>query len=841
MASTQRDRFGRYELVSRIGRGGMAETWQARLMGAAGVTKSVLIKKVLQEYATDDAFTSMFISEARISATLSHGNIAQVFDFGEVDGEYFLAMEFVDGQPLNRILKRAFHTGLTAIPAPIATFIAMEMCRGLHYAHMRTEENGAPLGIVHRDISPDNVLVSFEGQVKIVDFGIAKARSLSSVNTAPGVVKGKYLFFSPEQARGEDVDGRTDVWATGVVLYEMLCGRLPLAGPEYVVMPRIVAGQFPRPRELRPDLPVALERILMRALAVDWEERYPSCHEFADALAGFLYSAAPRFSAMHLAHLLRMLFREELSVIGRDTRVPPAFEEELSLWRSTAPPKPLLSAPLAARPTTDREVAQVLGAEPLADTASLAAASRTLEPAQWRWLWLGAGLVMVVLLGVAGIFFGAHEAAAPPPETRPDEPRPIEPPPAPDPRALLLPGNVAPVPVAAAAGTPVDAAAPSAPSPRPEDTDTKIEETDTLTWPANSIRLDAQRHLLLVSPAKAAVKVLNAETRYELSESASESLRAAESSPLIYFLKGPNVAADDAVGELSFEPVDIKGASMLYVFTLAPEVDRVTKSKDTPIWQVGPVKVAKDRNVDIQDTETRRKVRLRVQPSWMNVTYHRALSVEGLSPTATFRLKFEPVGRGAFTHGRWKGTTQMIGCVEAPPRAEEANAKPIPKPRVLLLHEGRTSDISGVSALRCGVIDDDASDNRGSVMLHLEKVVPAADKPSVSRGRGDGTVRTASFGPAPTEIQELLEEGHDLVRAKEYSLANSVAKDCAQKAPNNADCQLLLGLSYCQLKNLDEGIRHYQRFLDLAPANHPKRGWVKAQLSWAGVMTGRRL
>ena len=133
------------------------------------------------------------------------------------------------------------------------------MCRGLHYAHTRTDERGKPLGIVHRDISPDNVLVSYEGQVKLVDFGIAKARLQRGFSTEPGVVKGKYLFFSPEQARGEEVDGRTDVWATGVVLYEMLCGRLPVEGPEYAALPKLLAGAFPRPSTLRPGLPRELD------------------------------------------------------------------------------------------------------------------------------------------------------------------------------------------------------------------------------------------------------------------------------------------------------------------------------------------------------------------------------------------------------------------------------------------------------------------------------------------------------------------------------------------------------------------------------------------------------
>ncbi|RKH14381.1 serine/threonine protein kinase [Corallococcus sp. CA047B] len=352
MALQAGDVFGRYELVSWLGRGGMAETWRAQLVGDAGVTKPVLIKKVLPEYADDEAFISMFISEARISATLSHGNVAQVFDFGRVDGEYFLAMEFVDGQPLHRVLKRAMKSGLAALPVPVAVFIAMEMCRGLHYAHSRTNGSGQPLGIVHRDISPDNVLVGYEGQVKIVDFGIAKAQLLRGFKTAPGVVKGKYLFFSPEQARGEDVDARTDVWATGVVLYELLCGKLPVEGPPHVVMMRVGRGEIPAPSVLRSDLPKELNDIVMKALTPDREARFESSHAFGDALAGFLYSNFPRFSAMTIANLLRVLFRGDLAQEGRELSVPGSFLEEMKSWREpTVTQQPTPPLPIEERQT----------------------------------------------------------------------------------------------------------------------------------------------------------------------------------------------------------------------------------------------------------------------------------------------------------------------------------------------------------------------------------------------------------------------------------------------------------------------------------------------------------
>ncbi|AGC45543.1 serine/threonine protein kinase [Myxococcus stipitatus DSM 14675] len=353
MALQPGDRFGRYELVSWLGRGGMAETWRARWRGDAGVTKSVLIKRVLPEFDSDEALVSMFINEARISASLSHGNIAQVFDFGRVEGQYYLAMELVDGQPLHRVLKRAATTGLPRLPIPLATYIALEMCRGLHYAHTRLDDKGAPLSIVHRDISPDNVLISYEGQVKIVDFGIAKARMARNFKTEPGVVKGKYLFFSPEQARGHEVDARTDVWATGLVLYEMLCGQPPVTGGQASVMMRLANGEFPSPRQARAELPVELDALVMRALSVDVNKRYESANAFADALAGFLYSFAPRFSTMNVAYLVRELFRADMAAEGRELTVPQSFIDELAMWRAGGAPE----AP--KRALTQEEIARV--------------------------------------------------------------------------------------------------------------------------------------------------------------------------------------------------------------------------------------------------------------------------------------------------------------------------------------------------------------------------------------------------------------------------------------------------------------------------------------------------
>ncbi|RUO87685.1 serine/threonine protein kinase [Corallococcus sp. AB018] len=460
MALDAGDTFGRYELVSWLGRGGMAETWHAQLVGAAGVTKPVLIKKVLPEYADDEAFISMFISEARISATLSHGNVAQVFDFGQVEGEYFLAMEFVDGKPLDKVLKRAMRSGLPALPIPVAVFIAMEMCRGLHYAHSRTDSSGKPLGIVHRDISPDNVLVSYEGQVKIVDFGIAKAQLLRGFKTAPGVVKGKYLFFSPEQARGEDVDARTDVWATGVVLYELLCGRLPVDGPPHVVMMKIAHGEIPPLSQLRPDLPEALNRIVLQALSPDPAQRFATSHAFGDALAGFLYANHPRFSSLSLAHLLRVLFRGDLLNEGRELAVPDDFLEELKAWRNPVTPDQVPTVPhLRAIKTPRPSPAPVIITResqeeeaPDVPTAEVAPVRRSRSP----WVGLAVGGAALLALG-GGVWWTQVRRVPEVPRAESSTVPPV----------VATVSDPAPAPVGADAGVTPEPPPPPPPSPPP--------------------------------------------------------------------------------------------------------------------------------------------------------------------------------------------------------------------------------------------------------------------------------------------------------------------------------------------------------------------------------------
>ncbi len=337
--------FGKYELLDRLGVGGMAIVYRARYTAAPGITKPVVIKRVLSEYAENPAFVEMFIHEARISVGLSHGNIVHVFDFGQVEGEYFLAMELVEGQPLSKVLKRAQSQGLAQLPPPVAVSIAIELCKGLHHAHTRADERGRPLGVVHRDVSPDNVLLSYDGEVKITDFGIAKAELAGRPVTQAGLVKGKFHYLSPEQAQGLELDARSDVYAVGVVLYRMLCGQLPIEGADYEVMERIVHGKIAPPLEINPELDPELSLIVMRALATSRSRRFQSAEECQQALSRWLAMRVPLFSVNALKQLMGWLYAPELKELGRQPILPQEFLSQARQWlqapeeqgRSTAP------------------------------------------------------------------------------------------------------------------------------------------------------------------------------------------------------------------------------------------------------------------------------------------------------------------------------------------------------------------------------------------------------------------------------------------------------------------------------------------------------------------------
>jgi serine/threonine protein kinase len=299
--------FGPYRLVRQIAVGGMAEIHLAKTRGIAGFEKYVALKMIHPNFAQDEQFIEMLIDEAKIAVQLQHVNIAQTFDLGRVGETYYITMEFVDGADLYKILRRGSEQDLD-IPLDICAFVAKEMATGLDYAHRKRGVGGEPLGIVHRDVSPQNVLVSHAGEVKLVDFGIAKA-TMKVRQTAVGVIKGKYYYMSPEQAWGDRLDHRSDIFSTGIVLYEMLTGQmLYLEEDLHKLLEMVRRAAIEPPSRLRKGIPPQLERIVMHALAKKPEDRYQSSGDLAADLERFLHGYSPVFTAGKLAaHLRRVL------------------------------------------------------------------------------------------------------------------------------------------------------------------------------------------------------------------------------------------------------------------------------------------------------------------------------------------------------------------------------------------------------------------------------------------------------------------------------------------------------------------------------------------------------
>ena len=308
--------FGRYLLLKRLSRGGMGEIFLAKLGEIQGFEKLVIIKKVLPHLVADQEFIKRFIDEAQVAIKLQHGNIAPVFEVGKVEGEYFLAIEYIEGRDLRRTITRQ-REERTRLPPDLALFIVRELASGLAYAHRKTDESGKSLALVHCDISPPNVMVSFEGEVKIIDFGIAKS-AIRIAETNPNMGFGKFGYMAPEQLiRGGIVDKRTDVYAAGVVLYELLCGERLFTFPEgadYRAIARMVtAGKFKPPSQRDPRLDPDLDRIVMKALASQKDERFQTAEEFRDAIQVKLSQMNPTMNADALAHFLRGLFRDEIT------------------------------------------------------------------------------------------------------------------------------------------------------------------------------------------------------------------------------------------------------------------------------------------------------------------------------------------------------------------------------------------------------------------------------------------------------------------------------------------------------------------------------------------------
>ncbi|HVI00769.1 MAG TPA: serine/threonine-protein kinase, partial [Enhygromyxa sp.] len=332
-------KLAQYQILGRIALGGMAEVYKAVSRGVEGFEKVVAIKRILPHVAEDEEFITMFKDEARIAAQLQHSNIAQIYELKSEGESFYIVLEYVPGKDLRAI----FELGRTLkrpMPLAQACYIIMQVCEGLEYAHNKKDRHGRPLGLIHRDVSPPNVLVSYEGEVKLIDFGVAKAAGRVS-QTQAGILKGKFGYMSPEQVRGAPIDRRSDVFSLGAVLWEVLCNqRLFQAETDFATLEKVRTVNVDPPSRINPAVPTKLEQIVMRSLHADLNQRFQTASELHDALQAFMFEEGLFYSRKNLAEWMQEHFAKDIEAEKEQARqVPPA-----------PPPsnKPAAAAPAAA-------------------------------------------------------------------------------------------------------------------------------------------------------------------------------------------------------------------------------------------------------------------------------------------------------------------------------------------------------------------------------------------------------------------------------------------------------------------------------------------------------------
>ncbi|MBI2895238.1 MAG: serine/threonine protein kinase [Deltaproteobacteria bacterium] len=317
--------FGRYRLIRKLAAGGMAEIFLAHLDGPAGFDKEVVVKRLFPHYAANSAVLRLFQDEARVAADLNHPNVAHIYELGCTDGQWYIAMEHVPGRDLTEVCRRGVRAR-DFLPLAHSVRIVCQVCEGLHYVHTKVDRAGVPLGLVHRDVTPANLLLTFDGIVKILDFGIA--RTAARPDTDPGALKGTLAYMSPEQVRGEPVDARSDLFSLGVILYELTLGTRLFRGTETEIMRRITEDTIPNPRARDPRFPAELEQIVMRALEKDRNQRYPNVATLQWDLEDFCARRGLHSNAVRLAQYLRKLFGyipayEERGLVPQPALEPP--------------------------------------------------------------------------------------------------------------------------------------------------------------------------------------------------------------------------------------------------------------------------------------------------------------------------------------------------------------------------------------------------------------------------------------------------------------------------------------------------------------------------------------
>jgi serine/threonine-protein kinase len=327
--------FGKYTLLERIAVGGMAEVFLAVQTGLEGFEKWLAIKRIRPHLSNEEAFVKMFLNEAKLAAQLQHPNIVQIFDLGKINDSFFIAMEYISGRDMSRVIPKAEKNGIP-FPFEYALSIAASVLDGLSYAHPKTDAFGVPLNIVHRDITPENIMVAWAGNVKILDFGIAKAATQSD-QTRAGEIKGKLSYMSPEQAMGKALDSRSDLFALGIVLYEWVTGyRLFTGENEMAILKSIIDGKIYPPSYFREDVPERIEEILMRALAKDREDRYQTARDMQLDILQWFTEVGFTPTSVHLANFMKQLFGDEIA--GEQKALASAARDSKRAANSTPPP-----------------------------------------------------------------------------------------------------------------------------------------------------------------------------------------------------------------------------------------------------------------------------------------------------------------------------------------------------------------------------------------------------------------------------------------------------------------------------------------------------------------------
>lgn len=310
--------FGKYILLDKIAVGGMAELYRAKITGVKGFEKLIAIKKILSHLTAEDVLISAFIDEAKLAAFLQHQNIVQIYDFGSMENAYFIAMEYLLGKDLRLVTQKSKQTD-HPLSLENALHITARICDGLYYAHNLKDFHEQPLNIIHRDIGPHNIFITYDGQVKVIDFGIAKAAS-QSTSTRDGLIKGKVAYMSPEQARGKAIDHRADIYSIGILLYELVTSKRMFTGDTLQVYAKACKAEFEPAQSLNKNLPTDLYAILDKALAKDLQQRYQSADEMASDLDKCISGLSHRPSARSLSVYMKALFEQEFKTEEHDMR-----------------------------------------------------------------------------------------------------------------------------------------------------------------------------------------------------------------------------------------------------------------------------------------------------------------------------------------------------------------------------------------------------------------------------------------------------------------------------------------------------------------------------------------